>query len=285
MPYLPCCNDSASSASCSFAPSNRCGATREPQRRGSCAARHARDCGASLDDSVGAMRARSRCCRAGSPGARGSSSVGRIGERRFDAGRATVSSQRAATVVERCRARPARSSSCDAAAGDRPSTASDQRRLRRRAPCGSGASAQQRRRRGRDARDCRAGPTARSLRAGRSRSRSDIQRSSVIASLTSAAMRTASSTSTATRRDTPGSFMVTPMQLRGQLHRGLVVRDEDELHALGHFLDGVAEAADVVLVERRVDLVQQAERRRDSVRRSRTPAPPRSAPSRRPTAG
>src|SRR4051812_45077534 len=51
-------------------------------------------------------------------------------------------------------------------------------------------------------------------------------------------------------------------QLRGQLHGGLVVRDEDELHALRHLLDDVAEAADVVLVERRIHFVQQAERRR-----------------------
>ena len=33
MPYLPCCSDSASSASCSFAPSIFCGADREPQRQ------------------------------------------------------------------------------------------------------------------------------------------------------------------------------------------------------------------------------------------------------------
>src|SRR5688572_17319818 len=49
-------------------------------------------------------------------------------------------------------------------------------------------------------------------------------------------------------------------QLLGKLHGGLVVRDEDELHALRHCLDDVAEPADVVLVERRVHFVQQAER-------------------------
>jgi len=47
--------------------------------------------------------------------------------------------------------------------------------------------------------------------------------------LTPAASRTASSTSTVTRRDTPGSFMVTPDQLRGELHGALVVGDEHEL--------------------------------------------------------
>src|SRR4051812_1749607 len=54
-------------------------------------------------------------------------------------------------------------------------------------------------------------------------------------------------------------------ELRGELHGGLVVRDEDELHALRHLLDDVAEAADVVLVERRIHFVQQAERRRVQV--------------------
>ena len=38
--------------------------------------------------------------------------------------------------------------------------------------------------------------------------------------------------------------------------------DKDELHLLGHLLDDVAEARDVGVVERRVDLVQQAEGRR-----------------------
>src|SRR3546814_5181230 len=49
--------------------------------------------------------------------------------------------------------------------------------------------------------------------------------------------------------------------LRG-LHRRLVVGDEQELYLLAHLRDHGGEAADVGLVERRVDLVEQAERRR-----------------------
>ena len=37
------------------------------------------------------------------------------------------------------------------------------------------------------------------------------------------------------------------------------MRDEDEVHAFGHLLDDVAEPADVVLVERRVHFVEDAE--------------------------
>jgi hypothetical protein len=77
-----------------------------------------------------------------------------------------------------------------------------------------------------------------------------------------AAMRMASSTSTATSRETPGSFMVTPSNWSAQFHGGLVVRDEYELHAARHLAHDFAEAADVVLVEWRVHLVEQAERRR-----------------------
>src|SRR5262245_17813374 len=53
-----------------------------------------------------------------------------------------------------------------------------------------------------------------------------------------------------------------PEQLVRELHRRLVVRDEHELHAARHVPNDVAEAPDVVLVERRVDLVEQAEGRR-----------------------
>ena len=45
-------------------------------------------------------------------------------------------------------------------------------------------------------------------------------------------MRTASSTSTATRREHAGLVHGDAEQLVGQLHRRLVVRDEDELHRL-----------------------------------------------------
>jgi len=55
-----------------------------------------------------------------------------------------------------------------------------------------------------------------------------------------AAMRTASSTSTATSRDTPGSFIVDTHQLRSELHGALVVRDEYELHAARHITHDIA---------------------------------------------
>src|SRR6185369_13882487 len=50
-------------------------------------------------------------------------------------------------------------------------------------------------------------------------------------------------------------------QLLCQLHGGLVVGDEDELHAAGHLAHDIAEAAHIVLVQRRVHFVQQTERR------------------------
>src|SRR5581483_10349829 len=46
------------------------------------------------------------------------------------------------------------------------------------------------------------------------------------------------------------------------LHRELVVRDHDELGALAHAVDHRIETAEIRLVERRIDLVQHAERRR-----------------------
>src|SRR5450759_5813977 len=49
--------------------------------------------------------------------------------------------------------------------------------------------------------------------------------------------------------------------LRG-LHRPLIVRDEDELRLLGQLHEERREAVDVRLVERGVDLVEDAERRR-----------------------
>src|SRR5690606_8341314 len=45
-------------------------------------------------------------------------------------------------------------------------------------------------------------------------------------------------------------------------HRRLVVRDDDELNAVRHLLDDLRKTADVRIVERRVDLVEQTERRR-----------------------
>ena len=48
----------------------------------------------------------------------------------------------------------------------------------------------------------------------------------------------------------------------GDLHRAPVVGDDDELRAVGHLAHQLVEAADVGLVERRVDLVEDAERRR-----------------------
>jgi hypothetical protein len=51
-------------------------------------------------------------------------------------------------------------------------------------------------------------------------------------------------------------------QLVGHLHRNLVVRDEEELGMVGHALDHAAEALGIGVVQGRVDLVEQAERRR-----------------------
>src|SRR6185437_7433485 len=47
-----------------------------------------------------------------------------------------------------------------------------------------------------------------------------------------------------------------------KLHGRLVVGDEDELHPGRHITHDIAEAADVVLIERRVDLIEQTEGRR-----------------------
>src|ERR1700688_4024461 len=51
-------------------------------------------------------------------------------------------------------------------------------------------------------------------------------------------------------------------ELRGQLHRDLVVGNEYELHAARHLPNDLAVASDVVLIERCIHLIQQAERRR-----------------------
>ena len=48
----------------------------------------------------------------------------------------------------------------------------------------------------------------------------------------------------------------------GNLHRPLVVGDEDELAAVGHAADQFVEATDVGFIERRVHFVEQTERRR-----------------------
>ena len=50
-------------------------------------------------------------------------------------------------------------------------------------------------------------------------------------------------------------------QLLGELHGDLVVRDEEELRLARHLAHEVAEALGVGIVERRVDLVEQAEGR------------------------
>src|SRR5262249_31786959 len=53
-----------------------------------------------------------------------------------------------------------------------------------------------------------------------------------------------------------------PVEAVGDLHRLAVVGDENELGVLLHALEHLDEAADVGVVERRVDLVEQAERAR-----------------------
>ena len=51
-------------------------------------------------------------------------------------------------------------------------------------------------------------------------------------------------------------------QLLRQLHGDLVVADEEELGVLRHFLDQRAQPFGIGVIQRRVHLVQQAERRR-----------------------
>ena len=48
----------------------------------------------------------------------------------------------------------------------------------------------------------------------------------------------------------------------GGLHRPLLVGDDDELRAVGEAAQELDEAADVRVVQRRLDLVEQVERRR-----------------------
>ena len=73
---------------------------------------------------------------------------------------------------------------------------------------------------------------------------------------------TASSISTETSRETPGSFIVTPVSWLTISHGRLVMRNTQELDGLRHFLDDIAEAIDVRVIERRIDLIEQTERRR-----------------------
>ena len=74
-------------------------------------------------------------------------------------------------------------------------------------------------------------------------------------------MRTASSTSTDTRREQPGSVMVTPSSCEASSIVALLCVMKMNCTRSDICLHDVAEAADVVLVERRVDFVEQAERR------------------------
>jgi hypothetical protein len=75
------------------------------------------------------------------------------------------------------------------------------------------------------------------------------------------AMRTASSTSTDTRREQPGSVIVTPSSCEASSIVALLCVMKMNCTRSDICFHDVAEAADVVLVERRVDFVQQAERR------------------------
>ena len=71
----------------------------------------------------------------------------------------------------------------------------------------------------------------------------------------------------------------------GRLHRPLLVRDHDELRAVGVAPKQLDEAADVRVVERGLDLVEEVERARAARGRARTGTRSRRAPSRRPTGG
>ena len=75
-----------------------------------------------------------------------------------------------------------------------------------------------------------------------------------------------------------------PVEGVGGLDRAPVVGDDDELRLVGEAAQRVGEPPDVRLVERRVDLVEDAERDRAGPRASRRAAPRRSARARRPTA-
>ena len=50
-------------------------------------------------------------------------------------------------------------------------------------------------------------------------------------------------------------------QLLSHFHRHFVVRDEQELRGDRHLLDQFAEAVSVGIIQRRVDLIEQTERR------------------------
>src|SRR6266702_8700775 len=60
----------------------------------------------------------------------------------------------------------------------------------------------------------------------------------------------------------PVSAHTDPVQRVGDLHRPLLVRDDDELRARPELIEDVEQPADVGVVERRLDLVQYVERRR-----------------------
>src|SRR3954469_13081308 len=49
-------------------------------------------------------------------------------------------------------------------------------------------------------------------------------------------------------------------ELRRELHRRLVVSNEDELHPLRHLSHDIAESPHIVLIERRIHLIQKTER-------------------------
>src|ERR1700722_16553839 len=84
-----------------------------------------------------------------------------------------------------------------------------------------------------------------------------IQRSSAAMKLPRyiAAMRTASSTSTDTRRETPGSFIVTPPSC-----------EAISMVLLLWVMKMNCPPPDIVLIQRRIDFVQQTERRRVQVK-------------------
>src|SRR5687767_7596920 len=60
----------------------------------------------------------------------------------------------------------------------------------------------------------------------------------------------------------PGLSHGDAVQHFGGLHRLFVVGDQDKLRVLAHFFDHIGEAVEISVIERRIDLVEKAERAR-----------------------
>ena len=111
---------------------------------------------------------------------------------------------------------------------------------------------------------CRASATIRTRDAGDEQHADDEQDDAQLghsAPCQPVAMRTASSTSTDTRREQPGSVIVTPINCEASSMVALLCVMKMNCTRSDICFDDVAEPADVVFVERRVHFVEDAERR------------------------